>query len=216
MAEEIIEEEKKNNRDAQQECSLFNREGDTVTFTTMPEKDFRLAPVDPTSAYTSAREKDYFKDDEEQRKAFNTVFRGFREDPYGSGAKDRVIRHFKRKPWFGSQSLIERAEKSKFVRDKISLYGISLKELLDGEFGTGFKRIPLDQIYGKGIDFASFPIVIQGDIGGIITEAKAYKEDPENYTNPALDILASNNNITLSQLMDAQYSFLTNGKFITE
>jgi hypothetical protein len=216
MAEEIIEEEKKNNRDAQQEYSLFNRDGDTVTFTTMPDTDFRLVPVDPTSAYTSAREKEYFKDDEAQRKAFNTVFRGFREDPYGSGAKDRVIRHFKREPWFGSQSLIERAEKSKFVRDKISLYGISLKELLDGEFGTSFKRIPLDQIYGKGIDFASFPIVIQGDIGGIITEAKAYKEDPENYTNPALDILASNNNITLSQLMDAQYSFLTNGKFITE
>ena len=215
-AAQIIEDEIELAKDAEREYTLFTKRDGVITFNASPEDDLKLVPKDPTEVYKTARDEGFFSDDDKQAKAFNKVFGSFREDPYGSGAKDRVIREFNRSPWFRKLTPLEQAEKSKVLRDKISLYGISLEELIDGEFGKRFKRIPLEKIYGQNIDFSSFPIVINGNVESIIKEVKAYKEDPSKYENKDLERIASNNNIPLSNLMDAQYSFLTNSRFITE
>jgi hypothetical protein len=215
-AAQIIEDEIATAKDAEREYTLFTKRDGVITFNSSPEDDLELVPRDPTEVYKTARDEGFFSDDDKQAKAFNKVFKSFREDPYGSGAKDRAIREFNRSPWFRSLTPLEQAEKSKVLRDKISLYGISLEELIEDKFGKSFKRLPLEKIYGQNIDFSSFPIVINGNIESIIKEVKAYKEDPSKYKNKDLELLASKNNIPLSNLMDAQYSFLTNSRFITE
>ncbi|MAL84541.1 MAG: hypothetical protein CMF11_09435 [Idiomarina sp.] len=215
-AAQIIEDEIATAKDAEREYNLFTRRDNMIVFNSSPEDDMQLLPKDPTEVYKTARDEGIFTDDDRQAKAFNSVFKSFLESPYGGGAKDRAIKEYNRSPWFRNLTPLEQAEKNKVLRDKISLYGISLEELLNGEFGRRFGRIPLERLYGKNIDFRSFPIVINGDIRGIIKEVKAYKENPSKYENKDLERLASKNNISLSNLMDAQYSFLTNSRFITE
>ena len=215
-ADKIIADEIELGKDAEREYTLFTKRDNMIVFNSSPEDDLKLLPRDPTEVYKTARDEGMFTDDDRQAKAFNSVFKSFREDPYGSGAKDRAIKQYNRSPWFRSLTPLEQAEKNKVLRGKISLYGISLEELTKGEFGKRFGRIPLERLYGNNIDFSSFPIVINGNVESIIKEVKAYKEDPSKYENKDLERLASKNNIPLSNLMDAQYSFLTNSRFITE
>jgi hypothetical protein len=212
----IIEDEIELAKDSEREYTLFTKRGNMIVFNSSPEDDLQLLPRDPTEVYKTARDEGIFTDDDRQAKAFNSVFKSFLESPYGGGAKDRAIKEYNRSPWWGNLTPLEQAEKNKVLRDKISLYGISLEELTKGEFGRRFGRIPLERLYGDNIDFFSFPIVINGDIKGIIKEVKAYKENPSKYKNKDLERIASKNNIPLSNLMDAQYSFLTNSRFITE
>lgn len=164
-------------------------------------------------SYKQAKEQDLFKDAEEQIKGFNVVRQRYMSRPAYSQSTtlENLYSLYTRKPWFRELTITERANRSREFRNIFGFIGIDANELINNKFDSK-KQILVTDVFSGSIDFSSFPIIINGDIGNIVRTLEAYDRSGE--PPPIINEIANTYGLSIDAIMNGQRKYLTENNFI--